>query len=221
MYSHLVGVLKSSQKLKLKKRELSPQSRREKLKRRFPNNSKEEKVEDIEERWKRALEKTEIFRARFELLYSHKVTELPYIFLSESLVNVGNTVVRKGKVSVAEPLIIPPPNYPLFEGFEFKEKYNIEPDTLRSFLLMRGVSFPSLKYRNEMYTLDLYEDTLKNAIEHFKEELQRAEDITTGLIVGEDDAWQFSILIYVALLVTKSASQDIKRFLERFKRRDQ
>ncbi|MCK4519254.1 MAG: hypothetical protein KAU12_03950 [Candidatus Omnitrophica bacterium] len=172
---------------------------------------------DIEKLWEKALKKTEIQRARLNKLHTFKATELPYTLLTESSVNIGDTVVRKGTIKVNKPLIIMPHQYPVFEGFNFEEDIHVGDDMLRSFLLMRGISLPSLRYSNKTYSVDLYEDSLKKAIEHYKDILQKKEDIKQGLIVGADDAWKFSLLIYVAAMVSKSASSDIQAFLNKLR----
>ena len=77
---------------------------------------------ELEELWNRAVEHTEIYRKRATHLQSFSSTECPYIFLGESQVNPGDTVVRKGLVTVHRPLIIRPEHYPKFEGFDFEEE---------------------------------------------------------------------------------------------------
>lgn len=174
---------------------------------------------DLHDKWEKALKKTEILRLRASTLFTFKLTELPYIFLGESAVNIGDTVVRKGKVLVHEPSIFLPPNFPQFEGFEFEKDYQADEDAVRTFLLVRGVSFPSLKYTNEVSTIDVYENSLSKAINHFSHQLEMKEDIYTALIVGPEDCWQFSVLIFVCAMVTKSAPGDLKKFLEDLRKR--
>ena len=174
---------------------------------------------DLEEKWEKALKHTEIVRARLRNLLTFEPTHLPYIFLGESAVNMGDTVVRKGKVVVDKPLLILPPHYPQFEGFKFKDDFNVDEEKIRTFLLLRGLSFPSLKYTNEISSLEIYEGSLEKATKEFKGELEKKEDVQTGLILGPEDCWQFSIIIYTGILMLKSASGDIKRILERFRRR--
>ena len=174
---------------------------------------------DIQEKWEKALAKTEIIRPRVQELLTFSPTDLPYIFLSESSINVGNTVARKGSVLVEKPSLILPLGLPQFEGFDFKKESQIERDTLVNFLIVRGVKFPSLKYNNKIYSLDLFEARLKKAIEHYHDELQREENVSTGLIVGPEDCWQFSVLIFVCTQVIRSADGDIRRLLDEFKRK--
>jgi hypothetical protein len=133
---------------------------------------------------------------------------------------MGDTVVRKGKVIVHRPLIILPHGpFAQFEGFDFEEDFSLSGDDIRRFLLMRGISFPTLKYRNETHTLDIFEGELKKAIAYFSDQLEREEDVYSGLIAGPEDAWQFSILIYVAAMAVRSASSDIEQIIEELRRR--
>ena len=173
----------------------------------------------LEEKWNRAIKETEVLRSRLCSLLTFKATPLPYVFLAESAVNIGDTVVRKGKISVDKPLLILPKNFPQFKGFEFEEELHTDEETIRSFLLIRGVTFPSMKYINQTHELHVYEGSLKKAIDHFSKHLEKQEDVYSGLIVGPEDCWQFSTLIYVATLIAKSASGDLKKLLDDFERK--
>lgn len=174
---------------------------------------------DLEEKWKKAVSKTEILRGRITHLLTFEQTVLPYIFLAESVVNQGDTVVRKGEVVVEKPLLILPENFPQFEGFDFKKEMSITEDSIRTLLLMRGITFPSLKYHNITSSIDIYEGPLSKAIKENNESLQKKEDLTTGLIAGSEDCWQFSVLLYIAALISKSAASDIQKLLDKFKKK--
>jgi len=113
-------------------------------------------------------------------------------------------------------LILPSPQ---FEGFEFAHDYQLSEDVVLNFLLVRGVRFPSLRYRHELSSLDLREGSLQQAIDHFGEQLKQAEDVRTGLVIGPEDAWQFSVLILVGSLVIRSAEGDLRRLLDAWRRR--
>ena len=84
---------------------------------------------------------------------------------------------------------------------------------------MRGISFPSLKYDNRTQSLDIHEGKLSQAIKNFQEDLQRKEDVHTGLVVGPEDCWQFSLLIFICTQVAKNADQDIRHLLDEYKKR--
>ena len=174
---------------------------------------------DIHELWDKARKHTEILRMRMQDLSSADITNVPYVFLAESSLNQGDTVVRRGHVLVERPSIVLPGFSPQFEGFAFDQELHLSQETVATFLLIRGVHFPSLKYRHETSSLDLFEGNLQKAVTHFQDQLQRAEDIKTGLVIGLEDAWQFSILLLVGMLVIRSAEGDLRRFLEEWRKR--
>ena len=173
---------------------------------------------NIEEIWEKALKHTEIIRPRVKPLDTFKTTHLPYIFLAESSVNLGDCVVRKGEVLVEKPSIMLPPDSPQLEGFDFKDVLKFQQDMIINFLLVRGIGFPSLKYNNKTYSLDIFEGRLSQAIEKYTRELQKEENVTSGLIIGPEDCWQFSVLIFVCMQILRSADHDIKSFINRWNR---
>jgi len=174
---------------------------------------------DIQQLWDKALKRTELVRLRLQDLATFEMTVVPYIFLAESSLNQGDTVVRKGQVLIEKPSIILPTFSPQFEGFEFDKATGATDDALTTFLLLRGVQFPSLKYRHEISSLDMFEQSLQKAVEYFNHQLTVAEDIKTGLLIGPEDAWQFSLLLLVGALVVRSAGGDLRRLLEEWRKR--
>ncbi|MBI4353560.1 MAG: hypothetical protein HY593_06530 [Candidatus Omnitrophica bacterium] len=173
----------------------------------------------VQEGWEKALKHTEIVRPRVQPLHSFEATRMPYMFLAESSVNSGDTVVRKGEVVVERPAIFLPFPAPHFEGFHFQEEMKFNEDFLINFLLVRGITFPSLKYDNQTDSIDVFEGRLSQAIQHCLNRLQREEDIRTGLIMGTEDTWQFSVLIFICSQVARNADQDVKSFLEELRKR--
>ena len=172
---------------------------------------------DIHDSWEKALKATEIIRPRIQPLQTFETTQIPYVFLAESIVNHGDTVVRKGEVAVDKPSIILPPHLPQFEGFEFEKQFSGVEDYLTTFLLVRGIRFPSMKYENKIMSLDVREEKLTKAIEFFSHELQRQENVSTGLVIGPEDCWQFSVLIFICSQIMRSAEGDIRKLFDRFK----
>lgn len=176
---------------------------------------------DIEELWDRARKRTEILRMRLQDLATFEATLVPYIFLAESSLNQGDTVVRKGQVLVERPTIVLPGFSPHFEGFDFEEDLHVSDEAVATFLMVRGIHFPSLKYRHVRSSLDVFEGGLPRAVDHFQGQLVRAEDTKTGLLTGPEEAWQFSLLFLVGALVVRSAEGDLRRILEAWRRRQQ
>ncbi|MFQ5952968.1 MAG: hypothetical protein ACE5JK_06150 [Candidatus Omnitrophota bacterium] len=175
---------------------------------------------DIEKLWDKAQEKTEVIRGRVKALATFMHTPVPYIFLAESSVNEGHTVIRKGKVIVEKPMIVLPEDMPQFEGFDFSEEMDIEGDSVQMFFLMRGIRFPSLKYNNSVEQLDLEEAPLSKSIDKHKKQLEKEENVSTALVIGPEDCWQFSILLYLASLVGRCTRADIINLLNKMYRED-
>ena len=173
---------------------------------------------NIQDAWTKALKETEIIRSRIMHLQTFDQTAVPYILLSASSINPGDTVVRSGEVMVDRPSIILPPNAPQFEGF-FDASQTHE-DSLVNFLMVRGVTLPSFKYNNKTNALDIFEGKMEDAITHYGNRLQREENTTAGLIAGPEDVWHFSLLIFICSQIVRNSSTDIRRLLEEFKRRD-
>lgn len=175
---------------------------------------------DFEKMWGKALRHTEIIRSRVQTLSTVGDTHVPYVLLSESSINMGDTVVRKGEVLVQKPALFIPPNNPQFQGFEFDSwEEGFDQNSFINFLIVRGISLPSLRYDNKTSSLDIYEGKLSRAVRHYGEILQRQEDVRTGLVAGPEDCWQFSILIFICSQIIKNADHDIRRLLDEYHRK--
>lgn len=173
---------------------------------------------DVHGYWERALKNTEVIRHRIKSLETFESTPLPYILLSESLSDSGDTVVRRGKVMIERPSLHLPPNNPNLEGFDWSERGEMATNDVMSFLMVRGVRFPSMNYQNETFSLSISDHRLTKAVEKNLQELQKEENTSTGLILGPEDCWQFSLLIFVGMQVVKSADGDMRRLMEFYKR---
>jgi len=169
---------------------------------------------DFYELWMRTLKQTRIIRSRVKSLRTDDDTPMPYIFLAESRMNRGDTVVRRGEVKIQKPSLILPPNMPQFNGFDFEDQTQAFPDSIANFFLVRGISIPSYHYNNTTCRLDVFEGGLERAVAHYQDELARQENVRTGLLSGPEECWPLSILLYNCTQVVKNAGQDIRRLLD-------
>jgi len=172
---------------------------------------------DIEQMWQKAQTKTEIIRPRIKPLPTFTSTRVPYIFLAESVVNEGSTVARNGKVIIEQPMILLPEDLPQFEGFDFEETFEFKQSSMQMFFLMRGIRFPSLRYNHKVETLDLEDMSVSKTVEKYKKALERKENVNTALIIGPEDCWQFSIMIYMASLIERCIKGDIMNIIGKIK----
>ncbi len=169
---------------------------------------------NLREKWDKAVNQTNVVRWRKTNLATFDKTIIRYAFLGESMVNTGDTVRRQGRIIIHRPLLLLPENIPQFEGFDSLKDLGIDEDDLARFLLIRGVSFPSLKYQNETDSLDLVEKPLKDATNNLLAKFDKENNSDTGVLVGPEDCWQFSVIIYAGGLMNRSASRDIRRLLD-------
>lgn len=170
---------------------------------------------DIHSAWEKALRETNIIRSRITGLATFSETHVPYILLSPSQINEGDTVVRTGEVLVHRPSLILPPHIPQLEGFDFGQEA-FQEDSVINFLMVRGVSLPSMKYDNKISSLNVFEGKIDEAISVYANRLQREENTSAGLVFGPDDVWQFSVLIFVCAQIAKNSATDIRRLLEEY-----
>ncbi len=170
---------------------------------------------DIDSLWEKAQKKTEVVRGRVQSLPTFRHARVPYVFLAESTVNEGHTVIRKGRILVEKPLILLPEDLPQFEGFDFEEDLDVDQGALQMFFLMRGIRFPSLKYNNAVESIDLDDRSLAKCAEKYKKILEKEENVKTALILGPEDCWQFSILLYMSALAGRCAKTDIVNLMDR------
>ena len=117
---------------------------------------------------------------------------------------------------VDKPLIYLSDGSPQFYGFDFEEKLKINTETIKTFLMMRGINFPSFKYTHSS-EIEIYEGPLEEAADEYSNILARKEDVDTGLVLGISDYWQLCILVYVANIVAKSVPDNIARLIKKLK----
>jgi hypothetical protein len=160
-----------------------------------------------------AQKRTEVLRSRKNLLYTFGSTRLPYVFLAESAVNEGDVVLRRGEVTVDRPRIIAPANPVEFEGFGFEDG---EEEGMIPVLLNRWIKFPAARYQNSSAALEVAGGPLEAATERVINELDRGNDIRTGVIQGPESVWGFSVLGYVGQMVARSAPGNIGEYFEHF-----
>jgi hypothetical protein len=174
---------------------------------------------DFQQAWERALKETNIIRSRVSSLHTFDDTRVPYMFLSPSQITDGDTVVRRGEVVVQRPALILPPNIPRFEGFEFEQEQGADQNAVINYLLVRGITVPSLTYNNKTSSLDVFEGEMSRAIAHFANQLEREEDVSCGLVAGHEDVWQFSVLIFICSQIARNTQVDIRRLMDDIRRR--
>jgi len=170
--------------------------------------------------WEKALKETNIIRSRVTGLQTFSETHVPYILLSPSTINEGDTVVRTGEVLVHRPSLILPPHIPQLEGFDFGNEGSFQENTMVNFLMVRGITLPSMKYDNKIFSLNVFEGKMEDAIGVYGNRLQREENTSSGLICGPDQVWQLSVLIFVCSQIARNSATDIRRLLDDYHKKN-
>lgn len=176
---------------------------------------------DIQDQWEKALKSTEVIRPRVMPLSTFSATQLPYIFLAESSVNLGDSVVRKGEVLVEKPSILLPGDFPHFEGFEGEKGDVPNLDMLTSLLFVRGVRFPSMRYNNKTHSLEVFEGKLNDAVSFYEKQMRREENTAAGIVIGPEDLWQLSVLIFIGNQMIRQADGDMRKMLDEWRRQQE
>jgi hypothetical protein len=176
---------------------------------------------EFHEAWEKALKETQIIRTRVTSLPTYDDAHVPYVFLSPSSVDRQDTVIRRGKVLVQRPALMLPPNIPQLDGFDFQKDEGETDRSILSFLLVRGITVPSLKYNNQTASLDIFEGDLQKAVTYFTDQMEREEDVATGLLLGHEEVWQFSVLIFICSQIARNTEVDLKRLMDDYRRQGQ
>jgi len=167
----------------------------------------------LQEDFMKALGETRIIRQRQSTLLTLSETELSYVLLCESAMNVGDTVVRKGIVKVDKPQLLLLSNPMEFEGFD---DYEDDSSESREFMsLARMASFPPGKYSNIGNQMEVFSGSIEKAIDHYERELDKSGDHHTGLCAGPVDLWALSLFVYIGKMVAKSAHSDLDDMMNR------
>lgn len=168
---------------------------------------------DITELWQRALKETRIFRKRIASLDTFDQSALPYILVCDD--RRTHTVVRRGHVVISKPALMVPDHHPMFEGFDF-ESMQVGENTISTMLYVRGIHLPTVNVKN-LQTQSLYDGDPADAVAQYGSQLQRDEDVKTGLIGSDEAFWPLSLLFYTSTLIAKNIPKDLERMIQKIR----
>ena len=165
-----------------------------------------------------AMETTRVLHEPARRIDTFGTTKFEFLLLSELMDEVGRVRIRRGSVEADKPQLIKPPGLESyeFEGFseraqEFFNKIReagLDPETARM-----------IRYGFQMKRSATTEETVTGSIHNVADRIVQATvadgNPMMGVVLGVDDAWEFSILHFMIQMMGKS--QDINAF--DFKRR--
>ena len=165
---------------------------------------------DFRAKFEQAWGETEIIRSAHRTLFTFGDTRLPYIIVSESLVNKPDVVVREGEMVIKRPVIISADSgHPLFSGFGDKDK------ELAGFLFQRLAYIPPYQYENSAASLSVLSEPLEAVIDKLRKKLDRRDDSNTAILKALADTWEISIMKYALEKMVKSTPSNITELKER------
>lgn len=167
----------------------------------------------FQEDFARAVQETEIHRGRRSRLLTVGSTELPYILLNRSVVNRGDTVVRRGVLRVEEPAILVMQRPHQFEGFG--DESGDRGDAMVA--LGRMAHLPPARYTNKDVVMDVRDGEIDRVLLEIDQQLDASHDERTGLMTGPVEVWHFSLMVYVGHMVRQSASGDMNDLMRRLR----
>ncbi len=166
---------------------------------------------NLDEKVQRALEESVVHRRRKQDLFTFGTTRLPYVFIANSSINTGCTLIRNGEINTDKPNIFIGNPQPSLEGFGEEEGE----DQAMALLMARRFRFPPLKVENRGAPIEVRETELERVVDDEMKRLDGNQDSKTAVISGPEDGWQFSLLLYAMQLTQQSAVGNLKDFLDR------
>ncbi len=170
-------------------------------------------MEIDEEKIKYAVRRTEILRAPKQSLHSFGTTNIYYYLVtepvySELVKNMGETVIREGRVIAERPRIVTPYYLSRLEGFSLEARRYFE-------ALMReyGSNIQGLfyTYKNEPKELTIVSDNLLSVVDKLNTEIDKRGDRLAAIIKGEDELWDVSILKFIYEITRSSVRDNISQ----------
>jgi hypothetical protein len=170
-----------------------------------------------EERIKDAAQNTEILRLPKQTLATFGMTNIGYYLVTrpvyaELAKDIGETVVREGRVIADKPRIVTPYYLSRLEGFS--------PDARTYFEMLtntQGPDVPGLfySYRNEPKGLTIVSEGLDAVIARLNSEIDRLGDPLVTIIKGQDELWDVSLMKFIFEMTRNSIQENLLEFRTR------
>lgn len=166
-----------------------------------------------EQQIKYILDNTKILRFPKRKIATFGTTNVNYYLIAELMENVVE--IRKGKILVERPLIIPPPGSEIsnrFEGFGNYQNSRVFLSFFRKY--MRGLYY-NFKFRNELEETSMVYNSFDRVMKRVNEMVDKQEK-STGIIKGIDvETGIISLTKFIKKLVEVSAEGNIIDLEER------
>jgi hypothetical protein len=152
-----------------------------------------------------AVQNTHVVKAPSNILETFGNTLVNYHHIAEMMDSTAQIRIREGRVEAVRPQIMTPDHFSssTLDGFgEESQKYV-------DWLQANKGDIAILKYGFSIRKLDVNEhiitETLTNAVDRVKKEIDKKADPLAALVVGVDDPWEVSLIKMMVELAGRSA----------------
>ncbi|MCL2706909.1 MAG: hypothetical protein FWE97_01905 [Dehalococcoidia bacterium] len=168
-----------------------------------------------EDRLLNAIGHTTVLRRPRQALATFGVTNISYYILSHPAYaeqEIGETVVRTGRVIANRPHIVTPYYLSRLDGFSV--------DARRYFSKLIEVHGPDAPgvyytYRNEHLNTDVVSDSIDKVIDRINAEIDERNDPLAAVIRGDDTLWDVALMKFIFEITRASANWNIKELRAR------
>ena len=166
------------------------------------------KTVEMNERIRYALEQTEILRPPRQLLSTFGSSVVHYYVLTEPVYaeiekKSLETVIREGKITWGQPIILTPSYMLKVEGFsgEAREAFEMlareNPD-------LAGILY-RMEFKKEFEKMDIASGSLKEIFRKLEAEIDKRGDPLSTIIKGVDELWDISLSKFIHEMMERSA----------------
>ncbi len=165
---------------------------------------------EMEEKIKKAMEKTSIILDPKELISSYSTTTVRYLMLTvpmylgfEGKADDSETIIREGKITWQKPKLLTPSYMLRIEGFSEEARKAFEmiasEDNDLAMVLYR------LRLVKDTEKMDIVSESLNTVLENVTDDINKRGEKHTAIIKGVDEFWDVSLSKFAQELMAKSA----------------
>ena len=160
----------------------------------------------MDDRFRHALEHTELVRAPRQELSAFGSSVVDYYVVTELVGNLS--VVRDGKVIAERPRIVTPAYLVNVEGFS---------EQARSYIAMLARERPHesgifYRYKNEPKDMNVVSEPARQVIDKLNSRIDEQQNPLSTIIKGVEEVWDVSLLMFIYELTNRSIRTNIADF---------
>jgi len=166
-----------------------------------------------DERIRDAVRNTKILRPPKQSLATFGTTNIYYYLLTEPVYkdmveDVGETVIREGRVIAQKPKVVTPYYLSQLEGFSSEARRYFDMLISKHGTNVAGLFYG---YRNEPKELNIVSDGLLAVVDRLNAEIDKRGEPLTSIIKGEDELWDVSLMQFIYEITGSSVQNNLRQ----------